>query len=43
MSKDNLDFISPEGLFGGFNIHKKAIEILENNLVYKIKVLCEST
>ena len=40
-SKDNLDFISPEGLFGGFIIHKKAIEILENNLVYKIKVLCE--
>lgn len=40
-SLDNLDFISPEGLYGGYEIHRKAIEILENNEVYKIKTICE--
>ena len=40
-SLDNLDFISPEGLFGGFEIVKKSIEILENDYIYKVKILGE--
>ena len=40
-SDDNLDLISPEGLEGGFNAVKKAIEILEQNKILKTTVLCE--
>ena len=40
-SKDNLDFISPEGLAGAFEVYKQCITVLENNYKYKIKVLCE--
>lgn len=40
-SKDNLDFISPEGLAGAFEVYKECITALENNYKYKIKVLCE--
>ena len=40
-SKDNMDFISPEGLFGGYNIVKSCIEALESNYVYKSAVICE--
>jgi len=40
-SLDNLDFISQEGLSGGYAVHEKAINILENNLCYKTTVLCE--
>ena len=40
-SLDNLDFISPEGLYGGFEIHRKAIYLLENNFKYKIATVCE--
>lgn len=40
-SKDDLNLISPEGLFGAFEVYKECIIALENNYKYKIKVLCE--
>jgi aminopeptidase-like protein len=40
-SLDNLDFISPEGLFGGYEVVKKCIECLEANETLKLTVLCE--
>ena len=41
-SLDDLEnVVTPKGLEGGFTALKKAIEIIENNLNYKIKVLCE--
>ena len=40
-SKDNLDFISPEGLAGSFDVYKQCIIALENNYKYRVKVLCE--
>jgi aminopeptidase-like protein len=40
-SLDDLSFISPEGLYGGYDKIKKAIELLEYNQYYKINVLCE--
>ncbi len=40
-SLDDLELISPEGLEGGYNILKKAIEILEFNNCYKAILPCE--
>lgn len=40
-SLDNLDLVSPAGLFGGFEKLKEAIEILEANEYYKSNFLCE--
>jgi len=40
-SLDNLDFVSPEGLYGGYDILKECINLIENNSKYKIKCLCE--
>lgn len=40
-SKDDLNVISPEGLFGAYEVYKQCIMALENNYKYKIKVLCE--
>ncbi|MDT0645909.1 DUF4910 domain-containing protein [Zunongwangia sp. F260] len=40
-SDDNLDLISPEGLEGGLNALKKAIEVIEHNAVLKSTVYCE--
>ena len=40
-SKDDLSFISPKGLEGGYEMVKKVLEALENNHVYKTTVLCE--
>ena len=40
-SKDNLDFVTQEGLQGGFEYVKKCIDILENNNIYKIKTVGE--
>ena len=40
-SLDNLDFISEDGLLGGFEIHRKAIFLLENNFTYKVYLPCE--
>lgn len=40
-SADDLDFISPEGLNGSFEVYKKVINALENNFKYKINCICE--
>ena len=40
-SADNLDFISPDGLGGAFNVYSKCIEALEANKTYKINCLGE--
>lgn len=40
-SLDNLDFISPSGLFGGLEMHKMAIDALEYNFFYKVNIPCE--
>ena len=40
-SNDNLDFVTPKGLQGGFEYVKKCIEILENNNLYQIKTIGE--
>ena len=40
-SLDNLDFVTPEGLGGGFNVLQKAIEALESNCLPKVTVLAE--
>ena len=40
-SLDDLTVISPDGLYGGYDKLKKAIELLEKNNYYKINVLCE--
>ena len=40
-SNDNLDFVTAEGLKGGFEYVKKCIDILENNNIYKIKTVGE--
>lgn len=40
-SNDNLDFVTPEGLNGGFEYVKRIIDILENNDNYKIKTTGE--
>jgi len=36
-----LDFVTPEGLGGGFNVLQKAIEALESNCLPKVTVLAE--
>ncbi len=40
-SGDNLNFISDNGLKGGFNYVKNILVILENNFKYKSKLKCE--
>jgi aminopeptidase-like protein len=40
-SLDDLSFISPEGLLGGYNVLKRAIECLELNETLKTTTLCE--
>jgi aminopeptidase-like protein len=40
-SLDDLNYISPEGLEGGYNVVKKCLLLLENNHIYKTKVLGE--
>lgn len=40
-SLDNLDYISPEGLYGAYEIHSKIIHALERNHNYKVNTLCE--
>ena len=40
-SDDNLDLISQEGLFGGFEINRKCIEALEINFCYIATVIGE--
>jgi len=41
-SLDDLEnVVTPNGLEGGYTALKKAIEVIENNKIYKVKVLCE--
>lgn len=40
-SLDNLDFISPEGLYGGFAVNQACIVCIENNFTYKVTTSCE--
>jgi aminopeptidase-like protein len=40
-SLDNLDLISTEGLEGAYSVFQECIFLLEHNLKYKTKVLCE--
>lgn len=40
-SFDNLNFISSEGLYGGYEINRKFIEALEINQRYIAKIYCE--
>jgi aminopeptidase-like protein len=40
-SLDNMSLISPEGLFGGYEMAKECIDLIESNYVYKNTVLCE--
>jgi aminopeptidase-like protein len=40
-SLDNLDFISPKGLQGAFEVLAKAISVLEYNPVPRAMLLCE--
>lgn len=40
-SLDNLDFISPDGLLGGFRINRLCIECLEANYKLQTTVTCE--
>ena len=41
-SLDDLEnVVTPGGLEGGYTMLKKAIEVIEKNKIYKVKVLCE--
>lgn len=40
-SLDNLDFVTAEGLLGGFKVIKKTLIHLENNRTYKNRIICE--
>ena len=40
-SLDNLDFISVQGLLGSFEIYKKIINVIEDNIVYTPLIHCE--
>ena len=40
-SLDNFDLVTEKGVEGGFNVAKKAIEILIKKIVPKNKILCE--
>jgi len=40
-SLDDLTVISPDGLYGGYDKIRKAIELLEYNNYYKVNVFCE--
>ena len=40
-SLDNLDFVSPKGLAGAYELLKECLELIEENRKYKIKCLGE--
>ena len=40
-SLDNFNLVTLKGLSGGFKVAKKAIEIIQNKIVPKTKILCE--
>jgi aminopeptidase-like protein len=40
-SADNMDFISPSGLGGGFLALKESIKVIENNITPLVNITCE--
>ena len=40
-SKDDLNFISPLGFQGAFEVYLKTLKVIENNLKFKSTTLCE--
>ena len=40
-SLDDLNYISPEGLFGAYDVLTQCIQCIELNEVYKATILCE--
>lgn len=40
-SADNMDYVSPEGFMGSFEVITNLIDALEFNAHYKMKVMCE--
>jgi len=40
-SLDNLDFVSPEGLAGTYDVLKECVKLIEENRIYKINCLGE--
>lgn len=40
-SADNMDYVSPEGFQGSYDVMMQVIDALENNAKYRINVLCE--
>lgn len=40
-SADDMNYVSPEGFEGSFEVMSQVIDALENNYKYKMKVLCE--
>lgn len=40
-SADDMNYISPEGLQGSFDLYKKTIESIENNIKWQAKYPCE--
>jgi len=40
-SLDNFNLVTLKGIIGGFNVSKEAIQIMQDNIYPKFKVLCE--
>ena len=40
-SADNMDFVSPQGFQGAYDVMIEVVNILEKNAYYRMKVLCE--
>ena len=40
-SADNLNLVSPNGLYGAFEVYRKCIDLLENNYMYIVTTPCE--
>lgn len=40
-SADNLNLVSPNGLYGAFEVYRKCIDLLESNYMYIVTTPCE--